>query len=152
MGTRWVILGVIFVARIVIGYQFQSIASIAPYLLKDLQVNYAQVGVLIGLYDLPGLVFAFSSGYFSRRFGDKVTCAIGLTLMALGGLLLGWAGSFTVAVAGRLISGAGSIVFELAMTKMVTDWFAGREIVLAMGIFLASWTLGVTVSLICQGL
>ena len=31
MGSRWFILGVLFVARTAIGFQFQSVASTAPF-------------------------------------------------------------------------------------------------------------------------
>ena len=34
------------------------------------------------------------------------------------------------------------------MTKMVTDWFAGKEIATAMAIFVNSWPAGVAVSLL----
>jgi MFS family permease len=34
---------------------------------------------------------------------------------------------------------------------MVTDWFAGREIVTAMGVILASWPFGIALGLVSQG-
>jgi MFS family permease len=34
---------------------------------------------------------------------------------------------------------------------MVTDWFADREIVTAMGVFLASWPFGIVLGLLFQG-
>src|SRR5205814_1857931 len=50
----WIILAVLFVARAALGYQFQSIASVAPFLVRSLHVNYAEMGSLIGIYMLPG--------------------------------------------------------------------------------------------------
>ena len=34
------------------------------------------------------------------------------------------------------------------MTKMVTDWFAGKEIATAMAIFVNSWPAGIAISLL----
>ena len=44
--------------------------------------------------------------------------------------------SWSVQIPGRLVSGAGGVIFNVQMTKMVADWFAGQEIATAMAIFL----------------
>ena len=41
------------------------------------------------------------------------------------------------------MSGTAAVVFNVALTKMTTDWFAGREIVTAMSILIASWPFGI---------
>src|SRR5262249_36952619 len=56
--------------------------------------------------------------------------------------------SWTIQIAGRLISGAGGVMFNVQMTKMVADWFAGQEIATAMAIFVNSWPAGIALSLI----
>ncbi len=65
---------------------------------------------------------------------------------------MGVAGDYGTAVAGRLLSGVGAVLFSLVLTKMATDWFAGREIVLAMAVVLASWPFGIAAGLVLQGL
>jgi MFS family permease len=42
------------------------------------------------------------------------------------------------------------VVLNVLMSKMVTDWFAGREIATAMGIFVNSWPVGIAVALVAQ--
>ena len=147
---RWHILGVLFLARTAMGFQFQSVASTAPLLIAELHLGYAAIGTLIGLYMLPGILIAFPGGLLSRSFGDKAVCAAGLVLMIVGGLLLGSAPTPTWVFAGRLVSGTGAVLFNLVLTKMTTDWFAGREIVLAMGVVLASWPFGIAAGLLMQ--
>jgi hypothetical protein len=39
--------------------------------------------------------------------------------------------SWTGQIAGRLVAGAGGVLLNVQMTKMVADWFAGREIATA---------------------
>ena len=147
---RWQILGLLFLARTAMGFQFQSIASAAPFLIADLHVGYASIGTLIGFYMLPGVLIAFPGGLLSRRFGDKAVCSAGLALMIAGGILLGFSVGTGTAFAGRLLSGTGGVLFNLVLTKMATDWFAGREIVLAMSIILASWPFGIAAGLLLQ--
>jgi hypothetical protein len=67
--------------------------------------------------------------------------------MVAGGVLTATA-SFPIVAGGRLISGIGAVLINVVMTKMVTDWFAGCEIVTAMSIFITSWPLGLALGLL----
>lgn len=152
MQNRWIILAVLFLARIAMGFQFQSVATTAALLVQGLRIDYARIGTLIGLYMLPGVVIAIPGGLVGQRFGDKVVCVSGLLLMLAGGSIMGSSASYAPALCGRLVSGTGAVIFNLVLTKMVADWFAGREIVLAMGVILASWPCGIAVALLVQPL
>ena len=39
MHQRWLILAVLFAARVVMGYQYQTVAATAPALLRELQIG-----------------------------------------------------------------------------------------------------------------
>jgi MFS family permease len=149
---RWSILGVLFVARAAMGFQFQSVASTAPFLIDDLHIGFAGIGTLIGLYMLPGVFIAFPGGLLNQRFGDKTVCAAGLALMLAGGVAMGFGDGLVALSVGRIVSGTGAVLFNLVLTKMVTDWFAGREIVLAMAVILATWPFGIAAALLVQPL
>jgi predicted MFS family arabinose efflux permease len=146
--SRWVMLGALFVARTVMGCQFQTVASTAPFLTDAFGINFAQLGTLIGLYMLPGIFIALPGGVLGQRFGAKHVVLAGLLLMAAGGALMAAGSSFLVLAAGRLISGAGAVLINVLITKMVADWFAGREIVTAMAILIASWPCGLALGLL----
>jgi len=45
-------------ARLAIGFQFESVAAAADSLSHDFTLSSAQLGALIGLYVVPGLVVA----------------------------------------------------------------------------------------------
>ena len=149
--NRWVMLAVLFVARTAMALQFQTVASTGPFLIDGLAIDYASLGLLIGLYMLPGIVIALPGGVLGQRFGAKRVVLAGLTLMAIGGLIMSLSASYPVVAAGRLISGVGAVLFNVMITKMVADWFAGREIVTAMGVLVSSWPFGLAVGLIVFG-
>ncbi|MEA2927930.1 MAG: hypothetical protein QOG38_358 [Hyphomicrobiales bacterium] len=144
---RWRMLFVLFLARTAMAYQFQTVASDGPFLLTALGIGYAELGTLIGLYMLPGIVIALPGGMLGQRFGVKQVTLIGLGLMAVGGVLMGMESTVLV-FAGRLVSGLGAVLVNVLMTKMVADWFVGREIVTAMAMFVASWPAGIALGLI----
>ena len=142
MANRWIVLVLVFLTRTSMGFQFQSVASVAPLMIADLRLSYAQLGTLIGLYMLPGAFFALPGGIIGQRFGERRVVVAGLALMVAGGALTAGAGGFGTAVAGRLLSGVGAVVMNILLAKMVSDWFAGKELSTAMAIMLTSWPVG----------
>lgn len=146
--SRWLILLILFIARTVMACQFQSVASTAPFLVDSFAIDFTQLGTLIGLYMLPGIFIALPGGMLGQIFGAKRLVLAGLLLMAAGGALMGASPSFLLVAIGRLISGVGAVLINVLMTKMVADWFAGREIVTAMAILVASWPLGLALGLL----
>ncbi len=148
MRNRWGILAVLFVVRLSMSFQFQSVAAVAPLLGHDFGVGLADIGLLIGLYFTPGVALAWPGGAIGRRFGDKTTVLGALLLMLLGGLAMAFSDSWNGQIAGRLVAGAGGVLLNVQMTKMVADWFAGKEIATAMAIFVNSWPAGVAIALL----
>ncbi len=147
---RWTVMVVLGLARIAMGYQFQAVASVSPLLVEDFGIDYAMVGTLIGLYLLPGIVLALPGGHLGRRFGEKRVVLVGLALMAVGGAMSGASESYAVMVAGRTVTGIGVVLQFVLMTKMLTDWFSGRELILAMAIYLNGWPVGIGLAMVSQ--
>ena len=148
MRNRWGILAVLFTVRLSMAFQFQSVAAVAPLLGTKFGVSLADIGLLIGLYFTPGVAIAFPGGAIGRKFGDKPAVAVGLALMLVGSLAMAASETWGWQIAGRLIAGSGGVLLNVLMTKMLTDWFAGREIATAMAIFVNSWPAGLAISLL----
>lgn len=148
---RWSILAVLCLARTAMGYQFQAIASVSGRLVRDMGFSYAEIGTLIGLYMLPGAAVALLGGALAARFGDKVLAVAGLAMMTLGDALVVAFPAPETLFAGRIVAGAGGVIFNVVVTKMVADWFVGREIVTAMALTAATWPLGIAVGLVAHG-
>jgi len=140
--NRWLILLVLFLARAAMSFQFQTIGAVSSLLIDRLHIDFTLLGTLIGLYMLPGAAVALPSGVLGQRFGARQIVLISLALMVLGGVMTA-PDQLVLAVAGRLVSGIGGIAMSIMLTKMITDWFAGKEIVTAMSILIASWPLGI---------
>ena len=142
MADRWLALALIFVTRVSMSVQFQSIASVGPLIVDDLRLSYAQLGTLVGLYLVPGVALALPGGLIGRRFGERRTVVWSLGIMVGGGLLTAASGSFATAAVGRLLSGAGGVLMNMALLKLTADWFAGRELATAMAVMLTAWPVG----------
>jgi MFS family permease len=145
--NRWKVLILLFTVRLSMAFQFQSVASMSPAIMKAYGVGLGDIGLLISLYLAPGLAFALPGGEIGRRFGDKRVVLSGLALMTTGGLLMALAPTWRWEIAGRVVAGVGGVLLNVLMSKMVTDWFAGKEIATAMAIFVNSWPAGIALCL-----
>ena len=148
MTGRWGVLALLFAVRTTMGFQFQAVAALAPLMRSELGISLADIGLLIGLYLAPGIALATPGGAIGKRFGDKAAVVTGLALMVAGGLMMAVSDSWGVQIAGRLIAGTGGVLLNVLMSKMVTDWFSGKEIATAMAIFINSWPIGIALALL----
>lgn len=151
MPLRWLMLGVLFLVRLAMGYQFQSVASVSSQLVDDLGLSYAEVGTLIGLFLLPGIVIAIPSGALTRAVTDRFLLIVGAVSMIIGALLMGGSEDATSLYTGRLATGIGGAIFNVILTKMITDWFIEHEIVTALAVLLSAWPVGISLGLLSQG-
>jgi predicted MFS family arabinose efflux permease len=79
MGARpWLILAAVVLARIGFGYQYQTIASLGPDLMRLFQLDYTMLGTLIGAFMLLGGLVALPLGLLARRFGDRLVLGAAL--------------------------------------------------------------------------
>lgn len=150
MSERWRVLALLFLIRTTMAFQFGSVGALGPLVGQVFQVDAADVGLLIGLYLSPGIVIALPGGAIGRFFGDKRAVLAGLALMTLGGGVMAFGATWEAQIVGRVLAGVGGLVLNVLMTKMVTDWFAGREIATAMAIFINSWPVGIAIALVAQ--
>ena len=151
LSSRWMMLLVLFAARTAMGFQFQSVASVSPLLVRDLAIDLALFGSLIGAWMLPGAVMAIPSGMLGGRFGDKRVALFGLLLMVIGSALTAGAGEYLTALLGRIVSGTGAVLLNVLLAKMVADWFGDRDLATAMGILVVSWPVGIGLALVVLG-
>src|SRR5579862_1886132 len=82
---RWVMLALLFASRLALGFQFQTMGSVADALSGRLSLNFTEIGVLIGLFMLSGIALSIPAGFAGRYAADRTLVAVGLGALALGG-------------------------------------------------------------------
>ncbi len=147
---RWRMLLLLFVARVGLGFQFQTMGSVGDDFVREFGLDHAAVGTLIGLFMLPGLFLAIPAGLLGRYCPDRLLCGGGLAALAVGGLIAGFAPDPWLVGAGRMVCGLGFVFSTLYFVKMTVDWFVGREIATAMAILVMSWPFGIAMGQIAH--
>ena len=141
-------LAILFIARVTMGFQYQAVAALSPLFADSFGIGLADLGILVGLYMSPGVVVALPGAAIGKLFGDKRVVSFGMILMIIGGLIMAFGWNYPLQLTGRVVAGAGGVILNVLMAKMVTDYFSGREISLAMGIFANSWPVGIAAALL----
>jgi len=150
LGSRWAFLLLLLVGRIAMGFQLQAVGSVTPFLVEEFQVDYAAIGLLVGLFLLPGVVLALPGGFLGQAVGDHRMLLAGLAAMAAGCALVADATDFDAAVVGRLVNGVGAVTVTVIGTKMVADRFSGRILILAIALYGNGFAVGVAVGQVSQ--
>ena len=127
MALRWRILLLLVVARVGLGLHFQTLISVSTDVATAFSLSFAEVGLFIGLFMAPGILLSLPSGYLGRVFSDQRITVAGLLLLACGGVVSALATAPWLIGSGRAVAGAGFVISNIYLTKMVADWFEGRE-------------------------
>lgn len=144
---RWAVLGLTFFIGVAVPMQFQALAALAPFLIEEAGYSYTDIGVMTGLFMAPGVVLSLPGGMLVNRLGDRAAMGLGLAMMLAGGLLVALDPGYPLTVAGRLLGGAGAVLITILQSKIVTDWFVGREIATALAVIASSFGFGVGVAM-----
>ena len=144
MGARpWIILAAIALARIGFGYQYQTVATLGPQLMRLFQFDYATLGTLIGAFMLFGGFLALPLGLLGRRFGDRLVLGAGLLLMVIGPLICLFLQTPAGIGIGRSVAGVGAVAMIVLQNKIIADWFTGHRLMWALSTSSAAYPIGV---------
>jgi len=146
LGERWRILATVFLCAFAFLFSMQVAPPLIPAIIKDFSLSYAAASGVMLFIALPALVIAIPGGILADRYGKKRICLIGLGLVCLGNLLTAVAPSFAVLQAGRAVVGFGGALILSAAPPLIFQWFSGRELNLAMGIWAINMPLATVLS------
>ena len=121
-----------------------GVAGVAA--LEHFQIDASRVAVFtavqVGVYSLAQIPM----GLAVDRFGPRRMLVVGAVIMAVGQIILGSTGSFTVAVMARVLIGAGDATAFLSVLRMLPSWFPLRRAPLMMQLTSALGQLGQVLS------
>ena len=83
----------------------------------------------------------------SDRYGARTVGLVSLLLMTVGSALTAAGGDFLWLAAGRTIAGMGAFTLTVTLTQLISVWFKGRELGLAMGVYNTGMPLGTIIAL-----
>jgi len=136
---RWLILLSSVFSFFAIGATFFVVPPLVPELVTRFGLSHFKVGLLMGAISVPAVVLAIVVGLAVDRWEPRRVGVLSLGLMFVGAVTFATAPTFGLLFVGRLLFGVGGLVVNLLLARLLTEAFAGRELALAMGVFMATY-------------
>lgn len=145
---RWWMLLLLCLSLLVLTLNWFDVAAAFPQIGQQFHLDISQLSNLIALFILGFAIFHIPAGMLAYRIGVKNTLLVGLLLESLGGIACAFAPNYAWLAVLRFLTGVGaSFIIGMALS-LVTSWFRGRELALAMGLSGgAAFTLGQAIAL-----
>ena len=143
---RWLILAMVFLANFAFLFSMQAAPPLIPAIINDFNLSHTAAAGLMLFVALPAMLLSIPGGFLADRYGNKRLCIIGLGLVCLGTFLTAMAPSFALLQGGRAVVGIGGALLFSAAPPLIFQWFSGRELGLAIGIWALNMPLATVLS------
>ncbi|MGA2613990.1 MAG: MFS transporter [Spirochaetia bacterium] len=144
---RWFILCIVYLAMLGVAITLQAVPPLLGSIVSELKVSFANAGLLMSLFALPGVFISIPAGALADRYGERLIGSISFLLMIGGQALFTTGHTMVILGAARIVSGVGAMTLMVLLPQILSQRFAGAEIGLAMGIFNTAIPLGTILSL-----
>jgi len=134
---RWLILLSAAVSFFAVGATFFVVPPLVPALRTAFALSNLEIGVLMGAIAVPAIVLSIPLGAAVDRWPARGAGASGLAVMTLGAAVFAVAPAYGWLMLGRVLFGIGGLVLNVLLARLIAQAFAGRELALAMGLFMA---------------
>lgn len=139
---RWVILGVICLAQLVVLLDNTILNLAIPSLTRDLGATTADIQWMINAYALVLSGLLLTAGSLSDRYGRKKALLFGLVLFGIGSTVAAYSQSSEQLIAARAGMGIGGALLMTTTLAVIMQVFEGDELPKAIGMWGAVSSLG----------
>lgn len=119
-----------------------SLPALITPIRRDVPLTYAELGVVLGAWQLIYIPVSYPAGLFIDRIGTRRALTLGASLIALSGVMRAFAGDFVGLFASVAIFGLGGPIISIGLPKVIASWFIGRPRAVASGIYTTGSTAG----------
>jgi predicted MFS family arabinose efflux permease len=129
-----------------LGFARFGYTMVLPSMKEGLQISDIQAGDLATGNMIGYLLLSVVGGVLASRFGPKRIILASMVLVSLAMVLTGFASSFSMALAGRILAGVGSGGANVPVMGLVASWFAAKKRGLATGIAVSGSSFGLLIT------
>ena len=141
---RWVMLGLLWLLYCVFGMVVRSASPLVTPMLRDLQMTYGQMGIVLGSWQLTYIGVAIWAGVLLDRWGIRRSLFFGTVVIGISALLRFFPTGFGSLLAAVALFGVGGPMISIGAPKTIALWFQGRSRGTAVGIYTTGpWVGGV---------
>ncbi len=143
---KWVVLGISFMLMLTFAISLQSLPPLLDKIAEDIAFSNSQAGLLMGIYAIPGIFLPFLVAFLASKYNKKSIILIALLILILGLVTFAMAGSFTMLLIFRLLTGIGATTLVVLAPLLITIFFDQANMGIAMGVFNAAVPFGTVIA------
>ena len=139
---RWIMLSGVWLLYFCFGMSVTSLAPLVRPITDELEMNYAEMGGILGSWQLVYIFTALPCGVLIDRLGLRYSLLIASVLIGISCMMRALAqGQLTLFLAVAFF-GIGGPLISIGAPKLISIWFKEDERRLAMGIYITGPALG----------
>jgi cyanate permease len=124
---RWVIEALLLLALISQTLTWLAPAPLLHPIINDLGIDLGNAGLIISIIALCIAIFSLAGAVVAERLGALRSLIIGLWMLAIGGVLSGYAPNFILLLGCRVLEGIGFGLLIAPPATLVMQWFSESE-------------------------
>ncbi len=124
------------------GLTTMSMAPLVPPIVSDLSMSHAEMGLVLGGWQLVYIATAAPCGAVVDRWGPRLGLLLSAVFIGASGLLRAYAVDFWTLFAAVMVFGVGGPMVSIGAPKLISLWFRGAERGMAMGIYITGPAVG----------
>lgn len=144
--ARWLMLALVWLAYASFGITTGSLLPLVTTIIDDLDITSAQMGLILGAWQLTYIVTAIPMGALVDKFGPKRSISIGTAVILLSLVLRGFAVDFWTLLFAVIVFGLGGPIISIGAPKVTAQWFRGNQRGVAAGIYATGPWAGMAIS------
>ena len=144
---RWVMLALLALLYASFGLVTRSVAPLVTPILRDLQISYSEMGLILGSWQLTFIGGSIVAGMLIDRWGIRKSVLMGVLIVTLSAAFRSLPKDFTGMLLVVMLFGAGAPMIAIGCPKAISIWFKGKSRGRAVGIYLCGSIAGQLFSL-----
>jgi MFS family permease len=122
--------------------QLNMFNAIAVDLMKEFNLNAAELGKLSSMYFYANALLLFPAGLMLDRFSTRRLIVLAVATSTIGTFLFAIAHTYTLAAIGRFLEGCGASFCFLSCIRIASRWFPPHKMAFVTGIIVTIAMLG----------
>ncbi|CAG8562036.1 5910_t:CDS:2 [Gigaspora rosea] len=121
-------------------YAAHTLGALKSIIKEELGISNSQYGIIQSSVSLVNTILPILGGVFIDTFGTSIGSILATSLIATGNILVALSTnlrSFPVMVSGRILYGIGSGTILTVQTTILSHWFKGKGLAIAVGMQIA---------------
>ncbi len=133
---RWVVLALLWGLYAAFGLIARAIAPLVTPIIKDLEISYAGMGIILGAWQVTYILFSLIGGSIIDKWGLRISLFAGTLVMGLSASLRFFSAGFYSLLFAVALFGVGGPMISVGGPAAISKWFAGKSRGTAVGIYM----------------